>query len=303
MEAVRPDGSRRLLADWQDNLVTDYGLNALGNGGTNAGRCHVGTGNTPPNVADTTLAAWKAANSSKIGDGYYTGSPNGGQANPPYYGWKRGTYRFAAGSATGNLSEVGLSSSGINEKMLTRALIKDVNGNPTTITVLADEMLDVTYEIRMYPPLTDVVKQVVISGNLYTFTIRARRVVDGNLWGYFIDHEAGLEYNGKYAPGTSIVGYYNVTTLGPLTGTIDGSSGGSTGQTGGTNLPYENGTLFRDFVVTFNTGMFTRPEGMSGLEVTTTKGSYQILVSPPIPKNGTNNLQLVFRVSWARYTP
>lgn len=305
LDAVRPDGRRRPLAPWQDNLLTDAGLYGLvGINYTNTNICHVGSGNAAPTIADTALQNWVAKNSSKVGDDFYDGSPFGARSTPPYYGWKRGTYRFAAGTATGNLSEIGLGASADGTNLFTRSLIKDTNGNPTSITVLADEMLDATYEVRMYPPLDDKVYVVNISGVDYTFTIRAAKVNSGDDWGYFVDHVAlGHEFNGNFSPSTRNQFFFrDVTGLGPLTGTVQGvSSGGVLDKT--TNFAPVQGALFRDFRVDVGTGEVTHANGVSGLEIHTTKGTYQMTVNPPIPKNGTNNLQLIFRVSWARYIP
>ena len=70
----------------------------------------------------------------------------------PYYRWAKVTWRFGQGVAAGNISEVGLGWG--NSNLWNRALIKDANGNPTTITVLSDEYLDVVSEIRDYPTLS-----------------------------------------------------------------------------------------------------------------------------------------------------
>lgn len=299
MEAVRPDGTRRLLADWQPNLLTDVGLELLGTSNI-AACCHVGTGTSTPAFTDSTLAAWKATNSSKVGDGFYTGSPYGANGvTPPYYGWNRGTYRFAAGSATGNITEVGLSNTNTNTNMTCRALVKDGAGNPTTITVLSDEILDVTYEIRMYAPSADATYNVTISGTVYTFTVRACAVGQGNYWGWPIVYQAGYNFNGAYGFNSNAATYKGfalaaVTAASP-TGTTTGSPTSSSVDA------YASGTRQRDFTLTWSTAQATDAAGVSGFTILTTRGYYQIGVSPTIPKNSTNNLSIKFRVSWARY--
>src|SRR5690606_8917143 len=93
----------------------------------------------------------------------------------PYYTWMRKTFRFAAGVATGNLSEVGISwlTTGA---LFSRALILDSGGLPTTITVLADEVVDVTYEFRIMAKTDDETGSVTFTGSIggtYDWTMRS----------------------------------------------------------------------------------------------------------------------------------
>lgn len=304
LEAVRPNGDRRVLADWFANVITDNGLENLGSGsqGYSLTYCHVGTGSTAPAFTDTQLVSWTACNSSKVGDSFHDGSPFGAQATDPYYGWKRGTYRFNAGVATGNLSEVGLGPANTNINLFCRSLIKDTLGNPTTITVLSDEMLDVTYELRMYPPLADSNFNVTISGVNYAFTVRAAKVTNGQSWGQLAGHTAGLHNNGTYGTSTYVTAFRSDAVLQAITQGLGGTINDSTNSLiGGTNSPYAAGTKYRDFVSGWDINVATHAGGVGGFELRTTKGTYQVTVSPVLPKNNTNNLQVTFRVSWARY--
>ncbi|HIQ53190.1 MAG TPA: hypothetical protein EYH51_08015, partial [Pseudomonas pachastrellae] len=175
-EAVRPDGTKRVLADWFPNLITDAGLERMASNSDWLGYCQVGSGNNPPNVLDTALA-------NRVGSSNTAqASASGAQAEEPYFCWQRRTVRFAEGVAAGNLSEVGMgwTSSG---NLFSRALILDSEGNPTTITVAADEILDVTYEFRFYPRLTDVTGSVTLTGNIagtYDYVMRAASVTSSS---------------------------------------------------------------------------------------------------------------------------
>lgn len=126
------------------NLVLDAGLDRLSVGSA-IGRVCVGSGNSTPVVTQTSLDAFIASTTTT------QGSDAGGKQiiTEPYYYWARRTYRFGEGVAAGNLSEIGLGWT--NTNLFNRALIKDASGNPTTITVLADEFLDVVVELRFYP--------------------------------------------------------------------------------------------------------------------------------------------------------
>lgn len=145
-EVIEIPGSRKLKQDWSNNLILDAGLNRMGDT-TSAwvNYCHVGTDNTVPTVSDTGLGGWVASKT-------FTTSAYSAKGSAPYYGYKNYSYRFGQGVAAGNLSEVSVGWSATNDSMYSRALIVDGAGDPTTITVLSDEYLDVFYELRCYPP-------------------------------------------------------------------------------------------------------------------------------------------------------
>lgn len=125
------------------NIVLDSGLVRMGKGNA-INLCMVGTGNSEPNVGQTKLDAILAS----TGIMQSTQSVDNTKTKPYYYGVV-GTFRFNTGQAIGNLTEVAIGWE--RDKCWNRALIKDALGNPTTLTILADEYLDVTVEIRMYP--------------------------------------------------------------------------------------------------------------------------------------------------------
>lgn len=293
IEAVKVDsGERRLLADWFPNIITDIGLNRLGTADP-YDRCVVGTGSATPATTDTQLQTFVASTTT------LQSSSSGAQNTEPYYGYYFTTYRFAAGAAAGNLAEVGMGWA--NTSLFSRALILDGLGNPTTITVLADEFLDVTYEARLYPPTTDSVYNVTISGVVYTFTSRAASVTSSSAWGFPTSFFSG--------PLISDSAYYN-GSIGAITTTPSGTS-----VTGATNLgtysidSYSNNSLERTFALSSSISQANLTGGISAMLIsgdnnvaTTSCGAYQIGVSPAIDKDATKTLTLNFGVSWARKT-
>ena len=126
------------------NLVLDQGLVRMFVGAW-SGVCQVGSGSSTPTPSQTQLdnkvahtSTWRDRTTGvNIDDGYY---------------WGREVYRFNAGVATGNLSEIALGWSTGSTDIWNRSLIKDINGDPTTITVATDEFLDVFVEYRLYVP-------------------------------------------------------------------------------------------------------------------------------------------------------
>lgn len=285
IEAIRPDGTRRVLADWFPNLITNIGMDRLAGSGPLYDRCVVGSGSTAPAFTDTALAAFVGVSLSVQSA---TG-PNGGA--PDYYFSSRVTYRFAAGTATGNLTEVGVSITN-NTSLFSRALIVDSGGTPITITVLSDEILDVTYELRSYPTLTDSVTNVTISSVVYSVTRRVANVAGfapgGSVpQGMSGDNPAAVSYSGA---------------IGPITGAPATASG-----TNGTSAwsAYTNGTFSRTMTITGGLAQMNAAGGLrsmmiNGSGLSPLRPAWQFEFSPVLPKDATKTLSLTVVFSWSR---
>jgi hypothetical protein len=286
MEARKLDGSVRPLTGWFPNLVTDVGLNRIGQG-SYLNACHVGTNNTAPANSNTSLAGYVAGTTTSV-----SGS-NGAQATAPYYGWKRKTFRFGIGAATGNLSEVGVATAAANggsTVLFSRALILDEFGDPTTVTVLADEILDVTYELRLYPPLTDTTQTVSITGSGSHDLITRAASVTSDRWGYFLGSVLSFDPSG----GTSMRAHSGEI------GAITGAPSGTTSSSGTCyNIAYGNNNLYRDGGANFSLSQ-GNVGGIRSVSWYTTHGYFQTRFDPVINKTATKTLNLIFRVAWAR---
>lgn len=291
--------SRRVLADWFPNLITNQGLDYMGNSSDWLNACQVGTGAAVPAFTDTALAAYLAGTVTKQN---VTSSIPG---SAPYYMATNITFRFSAGVATGNLSEVGVGKTLASGNLYSRALILDGGGAPTTITVLANEVLDVTYSIRVYPPAADVTGIVTISGVNYNYTVRALDVNSPNgtssgKWGIpnsgtsFTDGTdasmvapglAGgqVVFNGSMVPVTSVA----PTGTSDLVNTI-------------TTAAYVGGSLQRDGTQTLDLNQGNLAGGITVVKFAFGWCAYQCGFSPAIPKDGTKTLTLTFRHSWSR---
>lgn len=286
IEAVKPDGSRRVLADWFPNLVTDNGLDLVGSSSSWMSTCVVGSGNTAPANSDTQLVSLVGSTTNVVT------STQGTAVGSPYYGFTTNTYRFAAGVATGNLTEVGVGATSTN--LFSRALILDGIGNPTTITVLSVEALDVTYQLRNYAPLVDVTGNITISAVVYAYQIRAANVTGSqwNMVGFGFADTAGLS---------------SMTVFDGALGAITSSPSGSSASGGiAANNAYSTGTHRVDGTFTMGLTVGNLGTGISAALITTGAiygqfGGYQISFTPAIPKDNTKVLTLGFRQSWARH--
>lgn len=281
--AIRPDGRERPLTGWIPNIVTDVGLNLLGTSSV-LNYCHVGTSNTAATVVQTALLGWLAASNS------IQESSSNTQGTAPYFGRKVIRYRFNQGVATGNLNEVGIGSSATNATLWSRAVIVDEFAVPTTITVLADEVLDVTYEIRLYPPLVDGASTISISGTNYDATWRAADVTGFN-WHYWIGNTA------SYTQQSNTHGVYN----GLMNASITGLPSGTSASMSMSNAGYSNNSLQRDATVSYGLNDGNLAGGIKSCTISTTLGSYQFEFDNPIPKDATKTLALTHRISWSRY--
>lgn len=161
-------GTAKVLLNWFDNLITDVGLDFLGqNVNDNLAYCRLGTGNTAPAFTDVNLVA-QVGSSNTAGIGEATG-----MAVDQTYIYRRVSRRFAAGSVAGlNLAEVGMSQAATGNNIFSRALLRDTGGTPTTITLAADEVLDVVYELRMYINPAEQTVGATIDGVATTVTMR-----------------------------------------------------------------------------------------------------------------------------------
>lgn len=297
LEAVAPNGRRRLLADWFPNLIPDVGLDIPGVSSSWCYTCRIGSGNTAPSVSDTALVSQVASSSNRTD---ITGASNQTAAA---YTYARCTWRFAAGSAAGNLAEIAVFES---SRMLSRALILDGTGAPTTLTVLSDEALDATYEIRNYPPLSDVLTTMVIGSTTHDVVIRVSEVdmlwdMRGSGLGSPVGWMAGSASN-------SALVYPSTSTLGAITGSPSGT--GSLRSSSATSA-YSTGSYFRDFSSTWGLTNGNVSGGIATARITcgsqpsaagegTSGLCFQMSFDPVIPKTASNNLVLNFRQSWAR---
>lgn len=178
-------GTRQVLLPWFANLITDIGMNLLGSANSaqdNLAYCRIGVGNANPAYTDTALVS-QTGYTNTVGSGGASGLSVDGT-----YIYRRVSNRFAAGTISGvNLAEVGMSYAGTGNNLFSRSLLKDISGNPTTITLLPDEVLDVIYELRQYLPPQDIVVNTIIDGAPATVTIRrATQTQQVNNWAAYV---------------------------------------------------------------------------------------------------------------------
>jgi hypothetical protein len=264
-------------------MITDIGLNRMGTSSDWLTYCQVGTGSTSPSESQTALTARIAGTSTRVA------GVTGVSGSSPWYGYRQNTYEFAAGVATGTLAEFGIgwATSG---SIFSRALILDEMESPTTLTVLADEILQIDYEVRYYSPTVDVTGTINLASVDYDYTSRASNASSASYWGISaigVSMEGGSAGQHKAYSGT----------IGAVTSSPSGTSSASDSRT---NLAYGTDDFYLEMSVTWGLTKANFGGGIQSIEVRFGIGSYQTEFDPPIPKTETDVLSLTFKHSWDR---
>lgn len=299
----RADGTVRLDTGFFPNVITNLGLDEIGGGGSDLFHyCAVGGGNSTPLNTNTKLDNFLTAGLQISSESKYDYDP---VRDTEFYKCSRTVgYRFT-GLDNKNISEVGLVSDArsAQHSAFTRTLIKNSNGDPTVITVLSGEILELQYRLWQVFDLKD--KDQVVTA-----------MIDG------VEVPVNVKIRLAGVGGTSLSGRWNfsnvvghpVTYPGtdrPRFGT--GELGNITGQpseqsylyTGGLSWEaYQPSTYKRKFYV--NTSITDVVFPIRSLLFFTGLGAYQVRFGTvggdlPIDKTNQDILQLGFEMSWRRY--
>lgn len=275
------------ITGWFPNMILNTGLDIQGTDSTNIiMTCLLGSGNTPPQATDLALV-------SSLGSVSATSCTKGNSSSPDYYKYATLVYRFGAGVATGNISEVAVGWGTASGQLLSRALILDELGDPTTITKLSDEVLDVTYQYRIYPSLADFTGGFTLTGNkgaIYTYTGRIANA-ETTMAGYNF---------GIYPPYPIAYGDISVYAYTGGLGLITATPTGGNGTKTGTNSEYVSGSYKMASSATFGLTDSNSGLGIRSIMVNATQGSWQFEFNTPILKTASDILTINTEVSWAR---
>lgn len=146
--------------EWFPNMILDSGIQYLlsDTKGFNAiAFCSVGSSSEPVEPTQVGLVSRIARSTLD------RTTPTNGWNSDGGYNYNVKTISFARGAAAGNISEISMEITNNNNGYSAtwcRALVLDQHGSPTTITVLSDEVLTVTYELRRWfnPPAPHVIQ-------------------------------------------------------------------------------------------------------------------------------------------------
>ena len=296
----RADDTVRLDTGFFPNVITNLGLDAIGDDHNLFTFCAVGGGNSKPLNTNTKLDNFLVVGSQISSESKYDYDP---VRDTEFYKCSRTVgYRFE-GLDNKNISEVGLVGDYRPElhSAFTRTLIKNSAGEPTVITVLSGEILELQYRLWQVFDVKDKdqVVTAMIDGVEVPVNVKIRLAgVGGNLggsWSYAAVAGAHLTFQGN--------NYHQFGTgeIGEITGQ---NSGGLTNVYGLSWEAYQPSTYKRKFYV--NTSITDAVHPIRSFLFFTGLGAYQVRFGTvngdlPIDKTNQDILQLGFEMSWGRY--
>lgn len=289
------------------NLITNAGLNAIGNDLYQAGGLEsvglyalsVGTGSTTPTVGDTTLAGHLAQTTSNGGI-----STEFGSSASPEYSFMKVTKVFTTGQANGQLTELGFFSPA--GTLFNRSLFKDSLGNPTVIQKTSQDILQVIYELRLSGQVSDVTGTFDYSPiGSSTYVLRAQGINSSNQWNNAISRM------GVWTPGSNdrIFRATNNTFFNIRTGLNNPATDAASSTAPSTIIlgGYTPNTFYRDVTYKWTSLVGNLTSGLSVCVFSPWELSsasslnrylYQMQFTSALPKDTTRRLQLSIRFSW-----
>lgn len=329
------DGTRRVAAEFP-NVITNTGLNMIGKSSTNSPNgyqymraCGVGSGSTAPSITDTALVSQLG----RVVNRFSASSGRNLAVSTAKYAYQRATYRFNPTEGDGNVSEVGIfggigdgagAGQALNASadMFSRALVLDEVGAPTTIVVLPDETLDVTYELRVYMPNGDVTGAITLNGISTAYTLRVSDIDQGPSvnqggWGSpspgnpsFLDLTFGARQSVGYGENGAYTGAS--AAIGPEadfpTGTYCGIGGdATTGSSSISTSAYIDGTYYCQINHRWELGTvgnaINAAAGIGAARIACGCCSFQVGFIPKPVKTADMIWLMSYRVTWSRYVP
>ena len=275
------------------NLITTLGMNRFGNepSGNVYRYCHVGTGTATPAFSDTQLATFLA----NVTDNY-PGESRTNSGSPDYYSALAIKWTSAIGAlGNNNLTEVGVSGQNTNGLLFSRELIRDSGGDPTSFPIADDEQLEVIYELRMYPKLTDTEATITIGATSYDTVTKPLAVNSSTWWGPvgvgsgYVNSELRTGFDGcRVFEGDPV----------DITGDVN-SIADSLGEASSVLADsYVNDTFYRNLSAVYD--ISTGNGNIKTAQFRFGCAMFQTSYDPVIVKDNTQVLTLRQRIAWAR---
>lgn len=306
----RADGSTKIDTGYQKNLILNQGLDFFGggNGGDMMGYCVIGSGNSQPvytqNKLDTAITGVSGANFSTKYD--YDAARDGN-----LYKTNRVKKYSFSGLNNVNVSELGLASTYSNATtyfLCTRALIKDSLGNPTTITVLSGEILEIYYKLWIVYDVTDKTGTLnlldgVGGSTAYNYIARLAGVGGTNIGGsaQYGNNTVGLTLSEGAGNNSHSVGNGGI---GAITGAPTGTESVYISSSSVSTATYISGSYKRQ--ITWSLSISQANFAIRSAIFYTKMGFWQIRFGSvandsPITKTNTQTLSIPVEFSWGRY--
>lgn len=290
--------STRDVTGWFKNDITNNGMNSLSGSFTPAAWACIGSGTTPVNITDTGLASFITNTQSKPQATTYVNTNVA-----PFYVEGQFFYRFPAVGVSRNVSEVGLqtsaASSNTNGNLFSRALVRDSQGNPITISVAAGEILDVNYRYRLYPPQTDTTQNLnfVIAGVPTPFVLTHRAVSMG---GFYWRLDLAAQFNFLPRSGFAKNGPMDALLSNGVTTGAQFANFGTISSTPYVANSYQIDATFTVDTTAGNGINFNTFNFIYGTGPSNTGMAFQFTINGTVSKNSSQRLRIINRITWAR---
>lgn len=297
------------------NLITNSGLNLIGRSYSTGNHslfsvCSVGSGNTTPQFTDTDLVLPVARKNINTGvdSRVFVEEVAGPPAVPAYWRYIK-TYSFLAGEATGNLSEISVGQKyqdgGTDFYVaFSRALILDGAGTPTTVTVLADEILEVTYELRCYIDKAQYPFSATLNSVAYTGTKGNCSITTAPHGGCYTNGYPTPTYRESQLEALSAIKSAIVWTLPPADLTAYGAGGGGSSDVSeaSSGPAYTEGSY--EYTVKYNLTNTSYNGVIYSVSCVGPFTSYRwVFDSPGGPTKSTGSQAIIYiKYTWSRYT-
>jgi hypothetical protein len=301
IEVMHESGALEWLTPWWHNHITDAGLDMMQTTTGRLNACQVGTGNTEPTDEDTTLQAFHAGTATRVLIGQTVQA-----SSSPFYAEHYVRYDFATGAVNGNMAEVGAGPSALSgQNVLSRELIRDASGDPTTISISTSQALRVHYKFRHYVDMDDVAGSFSLDTDGGPVSTNTTRRANGATaysagWGP-VGISSASTFGMNTASGCQLS---TLTALQSITATTSGTS--SSSATPGSYSPGSfNVTrthVWNNAAGNQTTGLLIAVAG-AGSGSQPAMARFQFLISPTITKTSLQELTLEQLWSWGRYTP
>lgn len=295
------DGRRRPVTEWFDNLILDSGLDLIGSSNTYLDAVQVGSSALAPDVSQTQLVSHIAGTTNRV-------AANSAAANvAPWQGVSQITYRFAPGAVVGLIRELAVGP-GVSGPTFNRTLITNNLGEAVGVEILADEALEVEYELAVVPPQSDLTGTAIVDGVERAYTIRAAEASTTLHWAPY--NAQNFAAAGQALKAEFIGTGAHLRAHDGALGSITSSPGGASANASLVDVsPYISGSLRRTArmtwdpaVANFGAGirsLYWRMRAGSGAGANSL-GAYQIEFSPPIAKHDLTSFWTDLGMSWGR---
>lgn len=286
-------------SDWSNNMVLDSGLVSILSSGSIDMRAVCGTGNSAVSPSDVSLSSFlQGAQGFAIEN-----STDRVYASSPRYIKHTWRWRFDQGSVVGNISEVGVAISlgqpTSSTPLFSRALVSDSSGNPTTVTVLSDEFLDVVYELYIYAPddRSGTFPQNIDSSIVTTsYTILPANMADDSTTGWRSNYAAGMYGIFPEAGTGNSLAVASTGTTGSAGGSITGTQ--NSFSSAAWISPVNSSPFYRD--VRYTASLSESNINISAFQFSMGMCAFQMSLSPAVAKVNTKTYRLDLRITLER---